>query len=147
MVSYALTKQNKKITVHQLQKICGFLNFLSKAIVPGRAFTRRCYKFLKGDLKQYHHIRVSKELRKDLQIWLMFLKHPSAVSRPFADFSISIDATELDFYTDAAKNLNLGFGGKFTCFWMMQKWDPVFHSKSKSQYTIFRIVLHSPQEL
>ena len=32
-----------KITFHELQKLTGFLNFLSKAIVPGRAFTRRLY--------------------------------------------------------------------------------------------------------
>ena len=30
----------RKITVLQLQKICGFLNFLGRAIIPGRAFTR-----------------------------------------------------------------------------------------------------------
>ena len=30
----------KKVTVGQLQKLCGYLNFLNKAIFPGRAFTR-----------------------------------------------------------------------------------------------------------
>ena len=30
----------RKITVKQLQQICGFLNFLCKCVVPGRAFTR-----------------------------------------------------------------------------------------------------------
>ena len=29
-----------KVTIHQMQKLCGFLNFLCRAIVPGRAFTR-----------------------------------------------------------------------------------------------------------
>ena len=33
----------KKTTVHQMQKICGYLNFLGRSIVPGRAFTRRLY--------------------------------------------------------------------------------------------------------
>ena len=33
----------KKATVKQLQALCGFLNFLSKAIFPGRTFTRCMY--------------------------------------------------------------------------------------------------------
>ena len=46
MIQFILNKkclpQSKhKITIHQLQKICGFLNFLGRAVVPGRAFTRR----------------------------------------------------------------------------------------------------------
>ena len=32
-----------KATVKQLQQLCGFLNFLCRAIVPGHAFTRRMY--------------------------------------------------------------------------------------------------------
>ena len=33
----------KKTTVRKMQQICGFLNFLGRGIVPGRAFTRRLY--------------------------------------------------------------------------------------------------------
>ena len=45
MVRHILDKRNlpkskRKMTLLQLQKICGFLNFLSRAIVPGKAFTR-----------------------------------------------------------------------------------------------------------
>ena len=39
LISEVLCKKNRKLTVKQLQKICGFLNFLGRAIVPGRAFT------------------------------------------------------------------------------------------------------------
>ena len=35
----------KKMTLKQLQKICGFLNFLGRAVVPGCAFTRRLYMY------------------------------------------------------------------------------------------------------
>ena len=37
-----------KITVDQLQIICGFLNFLGRCNLPGRAFTRRLYSYLGG---------------------------------------------------------------------------------------------------
>ena len=33
----------KKTTVHRIQQICGFLNFLGRGVIPGRAFTRRLY--------------------------------------------------------------------------------------------------------
>ena len=56
----------KKMTLKQLQKICGFLNFLGRAVVPGRAFTRHLYMSTKGcgeTLKPHHHIRVQPEIR------------------------------------------------------------------------------------
>ena len=36
-------KGKRKVTLLQIQQLCGFLNFLCRAIVPGRAFTRRLY--------------------------------------------------------------------------------------------------------
>ena len=39
----------RKIQLHELQKLCGFLNFLCRAIVPGRAFTRRHYAKASGN--------------------------------------------------------------------------------------------------
>ena len=38
-----LAKKNGKATIKQLQSLTGLLNFMNKAIVPGRAFTRRMY--------------------------------------------------------------------------------------------------------
>ena len=40
IISETLQKSSKKITLRNLQKICGFLNFLGRCIVPGRAFTQ-----------------------------------------------------------------------------------------------------------
>ena len=62
----------RKATVNELQQLAGFLNFLNKAIVPGRAFTRRMYaKFNKSvqekELKKYHHVRLDAELKGDCQ--------------------------------------------------------------------------------
>ena len=55
----------RKITIHQLQSICGFLNFLGRVIIPGRAFTRRLYAPLqrkKMELKPHYHVRVTNEM-------------------------------------------------------------------------------------
>ena len=76
--------QKKKATVKQLQQLTGHLNFLSRAIFPGRAFTRQMYtKFTnlsrpkKGVvLKSYHHVRLDQEFKFDCQMWLTFLSNP-----------------------------------------------------------------------
>ena len=55
----------KKPTVKNLQVLAGYLNFLSRAIFAGRAFTRRIYaKYAstkEKKLKQHHHISLDKE--------------------------------------------------------------------------------------
>ena len=123
---YEKPKSKWKITIFQLEKIRGFLNFLGRAVVPGRAFTRRLYSLLAGNnrLKQHHHIRITSETFLDLQMWRSFLQHPAAFFRPFSDFDTTIQPTEIGFYMDASRNFELGFGG--TCLkhgkWMQQKW-------------------------
>ena len=120
----------KKIKLHQLQQITGFLNFLGKAVVPGRAFTRRLYnveeKALQKDMNKHHHIPVTAEMRMDLEIWLTFLQHPSIYARKFMDLDPKAISTEVDFYTDASANENLGCGGICDSEWFIQQWDEKF---------------------
>ena len=101
----------KKVTVLQVQKLCGFLNFLGRCIIPGRAFTRRLYSTIAGNkkLKQHHHVRIKVENRLDLEMWEKFLQHPSIFSKNFTDFSHN-DYQEIAFYSDASGNFSLGFG-------------------------------------
>ena len=42
LINRVLTRQSKKLTIKVLQSICGFLNFIGRCIIPGRAFTRVC---------------------------------------------------------------------------------------------------------
>ena len=85
MIRFVLNKKplkkctTTKIMVLQLQKICGFLNFLGRAVVPSRAFTRQLYARLSGNLclKPHHHIRVTAEMKADLTMWLQILTYPS----------------------------------------------------------------------
>ena len=117
---------SKKIKVRELQRVTGFLNFLGRCIIPGRAFTRRLYSFVKPEMKPFHHINVNKEMKIDISLWRNFLEHPSAYARPFADFTEVTDAVKLDFYTDASKNPKLGFGGKFGKSYFYHRWDEQF---------------------
>ena len=95
LICHILTKKSKKCTLHELQKLCGFLNHLCKCVVPGRAFTRCLYAYTARALLPHHHINITREMRYDLQTWLTFLKSPTIYSRPFADFSQISEAEDL----------------------------------------------------
>ena len=130
LIRFFLNKKNKKATVVQFQKICGFLNFLCRAIVPGRVFVRRLYAATsgltkKGKLKPHHHVRISKENRMDLLIWHKFLQHPLVFARPFMDFE-KVTAEVIDMYSDASRNFELGFGAYCGSEWSYGQWDRSF---------------------
>ena len=130
MINEALTRKSKKVTLKQLQQICGFLNFLGKCVIPGRAFTRRLYAYTANDkLKPHHHIRINGEMRSDLEMWITFLQHPSVYSRPFLDFSKTLVADEIDMYSDASGTI--GFGAWCGNDWMYNLWDNKFIKKYK----------------
>ena len=93
----------QKATIRDLQKLCRCLNFLSKAIFPGRTFIRRMYSkysrvvniggsptnAAEFKLKQYHHVRLDAEFKLDCHVWLNFLKTDpeiqKVVCRPMVD--------------------------------------------------------------
>ena len=124
MIDNVLRK--KKLTLLQLQKICGFLNFLGRSLIPGRAFTRRLYSYIKINLKPHHHININKEMKLDFLLWQEFLGNPNVYCRPFMDFSEILVANEINFYTDSSKNPELGFGGMFGESYMYAKWNKNF---------------------
>ena len=127
-------KDKRKATIHELQQFTGYLNFLCKAIYPGRAFTRRMYSkipwFTKDGvkLKKHHHVTLDKEFKNDCAVWIEFLSDhiQLAVCRPFIDFSVSRTATQLNLYMDSSGNSMLGFGGFFDNQWFAGTWDPGF---------------------
>ena len=63
-------------------------------------------------------------MRLDLQTWLAFLQHPSAFARLFIDYSKVWVAQEIQMYSDASKNPNLGFGVICGSSWMYARWLP-----------------------
>ena len=133
LITKVLTKDNKNIELQQLQQLTGFLNFLGKAIVPGRAFTRRLYcieeNAVNNNLKKHHHVKIRAEMRMDLEMWLSFLQHPTVYARKFMDLDNEITSEEVDFYTDASANPQLGCGGICDGEWFIQQWDEKFIRK------------------
>ena len=129
------TIDRKKLTVKQLQSLTGMLNFLSKAIIPGRTFTRCMYAKLEHctdylHLKHYHHISLDAEFVSDCRMWLLFLTMLDSIvmCRPFVDIQeISMNSETLDFYTDASANqMTGGFGGFLAGSWFSSTWPTGF---------------------
>ena len=123
MIDYMLNKKHKKITLHNLQKLTGFLNFLCRCIVPGRTFLRRLYSLGSNEkLLPHHHIRISAECRMDLEIWKRFLLTPKILCRTFLDNHERL-ARDIDMYSDASGSIGKGFGAYCGSVWTFQTWD------------------------
>lgn len=58
-----------------LQSLTGLLNFACSVIVPGRAFLRRLIDLTVGIQSPHHLIRLSKDVKEDLKVWLSFLSN------------------------------------------------------------------------
>lgn len=115
----------KKTTVKYLQQVTGLLNFICKAVVPGRAYTRRLYAKYNTAMKPYHHIRVDQEMRNDLMVWKLFLLDRSVLCRPFVDFTGQLQASAVDenFTSDASAALDKGLGCFYKGAWFSYKWS------------------------
>ena len=133
MIEWALAK--KKVTIRFIQQLTATLNFINRAIVPGRAFRRGMYAKLKLRdrenklLKQYHHVTLGHSFKEDCRIWKIFLENATAVElcQPFIDLAQSIEATTLNFYSDAS--LNKVSGGLRVIFgnsWIKETWGADF---------------------
>ena len=123
-----------KITIKTVQCLTGTLNFLNRAIVPGRAFTRMMYTKLKirnacGELlRPYHHVNVNREFRRDCLTWTTFLENANSnrLCRPFVDWSDTNMAKVMNFTSDASRSDKLGMGAVYNTRWMFLKWDSRF---------------------
>lgn len=111
--------------VIQIQSIAGLLNFMCRAIVPGRAFVRRLYYKI-GKLQQHHHIRVDHEIKDDLSMFLNLFEVGNTVCRPFMDFSATLEADQLHFFTDASLAEDKGIGGVFQESFFLGKYQENF---------------------
>ena len=130
MIVKLLNKKSNKATVGQIQELTGFLNFLGKAVVPGRAFTRRLYSLTNNEnLRKDHHVKLTMETKADLSTWLTFLNHPSIYNRKFIDIDDETKNQEVSFFTDASANKDLGCGGYSDQEWYIMQWDDNFIKK------------------
>jgi len=119
-----------------LQSITGFLNFCNRAIVPGRAFTRRLINLSMGLSRSFQHVRINKEARADARAWLLFLNQFNGSCMFLHDLWLSSEALHLG--TDASgKYYAAVYGSK----WFMGVWPSSWSDKHITVKELFPIVL------
>jgi hypothetical protein len=111
----------KKARLDEVQSIIGILNFACRAIVPGRAFLRRLIDLTKNVHCKSHWIRITREARKDLHAWLVFLDsfNGAVMCLP----SVWVTADTLALYTDAS---GFACAGVFENKWFMVEFPPTW---------------------
>jgi hypothetical protein len=108
----------KKVTLREMQSLIGKLNFANRAVVPGRAFSRRLIDATCGIKEPHHRIRVTEAMKEDLRLWLCFLTQYNG--RSMILDSQWVDGDHLQLYTDAAESV--GFGAFFQGQWTHGCW-------------------------
>ena len=127
----------KKVTLKEMLSLIGFLSFCCNVVIPGRPFTRRLIDKTKGIKQMHHRIKLSKECKLDMGLWLDFLKQFNGRSFFLND---NWDSSEtLQLYTDAAKGL--GFGAIFKTHWFNGAWPEKWKTYNIVILELFPIVL------
>ena len=109
-----------KVLAKELQSQAGKLNFITKAVPQDRVFSARIYWSFK-ELRPLWHVSVTKEIKKDLQMWIVFLEEYGG-STPIP----SLNAPQLEVFLDASANVTLGWGTWCGTKWIWGGWDQTF---------------------
>lgn len=119
----------KKVTLKELQKLTGKLSFFCRAVRSSRAFLRRFYDAMAGLKKPFHHLRVSNELKQDLEMWLLFLEEFNGTLYIPDDIWLSSDTLQL--FTDSAGSPHLGCACFLSGSWAFMQWPEHWAKKEK----------------
>lgn len=118
----------KKVTLKFLQSLVGSLNFCSRAIPASRAFCRRFYDAMSGVTRPTHFIRVTKALKEDIKMWLLFLDCFNG-SHYFPE-RLWVSNSSIQLFTDAAGNADLGCAAYFHPLWIFYPWPQNWNGHS-----------------
>ena len=119
-------KDQKKVTLKCMQQLIGVLNFATRVIVPGRPFLRRLINATCGLTKPFHHLRVTKVMKQDLDMWLRFFDNYNGISIFHDRFWVS--NADVELFTDSAAGEGLGFGAIYGNQWTHGIWPESWHS-------------------
>ena len=95
-----IAKQNK-VTLKEIKSITGMLQFATTVITSGRPFLRRLYDMTMLATKPHHYIRLTQQVKLDLDVWLHFLQHYNG--KTFIHQQLITDSTTAHFYSDASE--------------------------------------------
>lgn len=117
--------KKQRVTLRVMQSLIGSLNFACRAIIPGRPFCRRLINSIRGLSKPHHHLRITKNIKRDLAMWLEFFDRFNGTSVFHNRFWVS--NVDIQLFTDSAAGWGLGFGIFFSGKWMCAVWPDEWH--------------------
>ena len=123
-------------TLKELQSLNGKLNFYSKAIRPGRMFTRRLIDLTTTVKKQSHHVTINSEAREDIHWWCELLMTQNRTS--FVPDTRRIYSTDMLLFTDATKYM--GMGAIYGTRWIQSSWPNQICGENINFLELFAIV-------
>ena len=129
--------RRKKVTLKEIQSLVGLLNFACSVVRPGRAFLRRLIDLTVGVHMPNHYIRLNREVKEDLNLWLSFLSNFNGKSFFLED--TWLNSSKLNLFTDASGAL--GFGALFGSHWCYGKWPPNWQYQNIAILEFYPIVL------
>lgn len=129
--------KRRKVSLREMQSLIGLLNFTCSVVLPGRTFLRRMINVTVGVRRPTHLIRLKRDMKGDLNMWLQFLNHFNGKSF-FLDF-IWVSSVTLHLYTDSSGSL--GYGAVFGHKWFNGEWPIKWKSKNIIVLEMFPIVL------
>ena len=77
-------------------------------------------------LLPHHHIKIKEEVRLNLQVWKIFLAHPTIFCRPFVD-ATEVEADVIQMFSDASGKI--GLGAICEKSWTFGQWPEAFLKK------------------
>lgn len=108
----------RRVTLHTLQSLIGFLNFACKVVVPGRPFLRRLIDLTVGLEKPYHHVSLDADARADIAAWQLFMEDYNGKCL-MLDYQWQ-NSQKLHMYSDAAGGV--GYGAFLGTRWFVDTW-------------------------
>ena len=130
-------QKRKKITLREIQSLIGLLNFACSVIIPGRAFLRRLIDLTHGIRLSQHLIRLNRETKQDLNVWLSFLANYNG--RSFFFEERWANSQQLNLFTDAAGGI--GFGAIFGTEYCHGLWPDEWRYRNIAILEFYPIVL------
>ena len=126
----------KRICLREIQRTIGFLQFICRAVRPGRAFLQRMIALTRGLTKPHHSVRITEGARGDASMWLKFLAAYNGVT-PMLEAEWE-DSTVVEFFSDASST---GYGAYFGGEWFGGKWEQGVEALPIAVLELFAVAL------
>ncbi len=124
---------HSKVTRLHCESLVGLLQFLTRAIIMGRAFIHRFRELMYTVPEQHHRIRITREVRYDAHVWINFLQNHNGITYFLESGWKSYTDLNFDIFCDVDR-VQICYGNTV--------WEDTWHPQLKlyASHVVFREV-------